>query len=196
MPLNIDMLDPLILNSNTRLSTEFFKKHFDEIYNLSSFGLKILFKRSLYHGLISNEYLNKNWNKIKQLCKNQLDFLSVLPVEVVQEHLNEFNILNVIQNVRLPKQLFDKITLQIEQQIKNGEINTDTEFRFCYDIHSPNIKYINEKFILQHPLIFNNDLYYAGQTVKMSEQFLLDNITLFSPESVENLLNNPSRYKL
>jgi hypothetical protein len=70
MPLNIDMLDPLILNSNTRLSTEFFKKHFDEIYNLSSFGLKILFKRSLYHGLISNEYLNKNWNKIKQLCKN------------------------------------------------------------------------------------------------------------------------------
>jgi hypothetical protein len=70
MPLNIDMLDPLILNSNTRLSTEFFKKHFDEIYNLSSFGLKILFKRSLSHDLISNEYLNENWNKIKQLCKN------------------------------------------------------------------------------------------------------------------------------
>ena len=195
MPLNIDMLDKLILNSNTRLSTKFYEKHFDEIYNLSPFGLKILFKRSLYHDLISNEYLNENWNKIKQLCKNQLDFLSVLPVEIVQDHLNEFSIQNVIQNVKLPKQLFDKIVVQIEQQIKNSEIN-DVEFRFCYDIHSPNIKYINEKFILQHPLIFTNDLYYAGQTVKMSEQFLLDNITLFGPEAIENLLNNPSRYKL
>ena len=195
MPLNPDKLDKLILNSNTRLSTKFYEKHFDEIYNLSPFGLKILFKRSLYHDLISNEYLNENWNKIKQLCKNQLDFLSVLPVEIVQDHLNEFSIQNVIQNVKLPKQLFDKIVVQIEQQIKNGEIN-DVEFRFCYDIHSPNIKYINEKFILQHPLIFTNDLYYAGQTVKMSEQFLLDNITLFGPEAIENLLNNPSRYKL
>jgi hypothetical protein len=70
MPLNIDMFDKLLLNPNTRLSTEFYEKYFDEIYNLSPFGLKILFKRSLYHGLISPKYLNENWNKIKQLCKN------------------------------------------------------------------------------------------------------------------------------
>lgn len=195
MPLNMDMLDKLTLNYNTRLSTEFYEKYFDEIYELSPFGLKILFKRSLYHDLISPKYLNENWNKIKQLCKNQLDFLSVLPVEIVQEHLNEFSIQNVIQNVKLPKQLFDKIIFQAEQQIKNGEIN-DVEFRLCYDLHSPNLKYINEKFILQHPLIFNDDLLFASETVKMSEKFLIDNIKLFGPEAVENLLNNQSRYKL
>jgi hypothetical protein len=64
------MLDKLTLNSNTRLSTEFYKKYFDEIYDLSPFGLKILFKRSLYHDLISTKYINENWKKIKQLCKN------------------------------------------------------------------------------------------------------------------------------
>ena len=136
--------------------------------------------------LISSDFINKNWDKIMDLTNHKHEFLPFLPIESINQHINEFSPTELIQNVKLPKDLFNSVVEEIEEQ----KTVRNVEHYFCNDIDSPNIKYINEQFIINHPLIFNS-FYYAGQNVKLSEEFLLKYIKKFDPEAIENLLNNP-----
>ena len=186
LPLTADILDPLTLNSTIQLSDNFFEKHLDEIIKISPFAAKILLKKSLMKHLISSDFINKNWDKIMDLTNHKHEFLPFLPIESINQHINEFSPTELIQNVKLPKDLFNSVVEEIEEQ----KTVRNVEHYFCNDIDSPNIKYINEQFIINHPLIFNS-FYYAGQNVKLSEEFLLKYIKKFDPEAIENLLNNP-----